>query len=476
MNKSIKSKVLNGVLWGSSEKFIAQLVNFSLMLYLSYRLTPSDFALIGLVNIFIIFADTLSTTGVSSFLIHKGNDSKNNYFPPAFFLSLTTSGFIVLVILLCNSLIASYFGDESLLTIIPFMLTSVILNSVSSVYRSEILIKLGFSFVSKVAILSNVFSAIIGFLLAYYGVGYWALASLPVIRSVIVFICFSTSSELQFKIDTNIEKIKEIYSFGYKVLLSGVIVIISNGLVVLVGSRVLNSEEVGLYSLALSYVTFFSSTIGLLIQKITYPLLSNLKKEKNLYDFSLEKVIFFTSLISLPCMVGIAAISEDFVYVFLDDKWKAMFSIMIFLSFSKAFWPITAVNTNIYNSLGFPSLTLYNDLFKLILTFFVVLLFIDSGLFKVSLWQFLISILFFLFSAFLSGKVSRFGIKRQLKIILPSVISSVVMFLVVFCIDLDNMYVQLFSKIIVGGFLYSILMFFPVRRVMRQGYKDDCFI
>ncbi|WP_175402219.1 oligosaccharide flippase family protein, partial [Vibrio parahaemolyticus] len=142
MNKSIKSKVLNGVLWGSSEKFIAQLVNFSLMLYLSYRLTPSDFALIGLVNIFIIFADTLSTTGVSSFLIHKGNDSKNNYFPPAFFLSLTTSGFIVLVILLCNSLIASYFGDESLLTIIPFMLTSVILNSVSSVYRSEILIKL----------------------------------------------------------------------------------------------------------------------------------------------------------------------------------------------------------------------------------------------------------------------------------------------------------------------------------------------
>ncbi|MDK9773426.1 oligosaccharide flippase family protein [Vibrio sp. B181a] len=465
----MKSKILSGILWGGSEKFIAQLVNFSLMLYLSYRLLPSDFALIGLVNIFIIFSDTLATTGVSSFLIHKGSESKGRYFPSAFFLSVSSAVLITTIILMFNGVIARYYNQETLSLVIPFMLISVVLNSISSIYRADILIKLGFSLISKVAIISNISSAIIGFSLAFKGAGYWALASLPVVKAVIAFLLLSKGSELKLKMKFDVGEFKEIYSFGYKVLLSGIIVIVSNGLVVLIGSRVLSVEEVGFYSLALSYVTFFSSTIGLLIQKITYPILSNIKKEKRLYEESLNRIIFFTSLISLPCMIGIASISKDFIYLFLGEKWAPMCMIIFFLSLSKALWPVVAINSNIYNSLGFPSLTLINELFKLFVTVFVVVVFIREGVTKVSMLQAFVSVFLFLFSAFLSGKVSSFGVLKQVKIIIPSLFSSFIMFSLIYFVEFENLYLQMALKIIFGVFVYSTLMYFPVRKMLIKG-------
>ena len=87
-------------------------------------LPASDFGLIALLNVFIIIADTLSTTGIQSALIQNNEKNIKNYstaFITTFFISIS----LYLLFYFSSSSLALYFSRLELSKIIPYIFLSL---------------------------------------------------------------------------------------------------------------------------------------------------------------------------------------------------------------------------------------------------------------------------------------------------------------------------------------------------------------
>ena len=79
MSDSIKKKALNGVVWSSLERFSVQIIQFIIGISLARVLPPSDFGIIGMLNIFFALSQSIIDSGFSNALIQKKDRTQIDY-------------------------------------------------------------------------------------------------------------------------------------------------------------------------------------------------------------------------------------------------------------------------------------------------------------------------------------------------------------------------------------------------------------
>ncbi|MDE1507157.1 oligosaccharide flippase family protein [Ligilactobacillus salivarius] len=67
----MKNKVFTGFFWKFNEQISSQLVTFIISIILARLLTPKDYGIVALINVFISIADVFVTSGFGAALIQK---------------------------------------------------------------------------------------------------------------------------------------------------------------------------------------------------------------------------------------------------------------------------------------------------------------------------------------------------------------------------------------------------------------------
>jgi O-antigen/teichoic acid export membrane protein len=142
---------------------------------------------------------------------------------------------------------------------------------------------------------------------------------------------------------------------------------------------------------------------------VTYPVLTSVKDEnerlKNIYN----QLISITLLASMPIVIGFAAVSEEFVLLFLGEDWEAAIPILTALCFARAITPLSAINMNILNAIGRSDLFLKVDLIKLPITLLGLFLGLPYGVQGVAFAMVCTSCIAFFINAYFPGKIFGFG-------------------------------------------------------------------
>ena len=163
-----------------------------------------------------------------------------------------------------------------------------------------------------------------------------------------------------------------------------------------------------------------------------------------------------TAFIVLPCMVGLVVIAEPFVKVFLTDKWLPSVYIIQWLALSRMIIPLGAINANLLNAIGRSDLYLKIDLIKFPLTIAGLFISAPFGLEYMVMSNFAVSVCYFFINAYYPGKLFGYGAFKQLKDMFTVIISTILMYLSVNYIQVDNGMLDIFIKIFLGGIVYTI--------------------
>lgn len=109
-------------------------------------------------------------------------------------------------------------------------------------------------------------------------------------------------------------------------------------------------------------------------------------------------------------------------------------------------------------------LYLKTDLCKLPMTLTTLFIAIPYGILGVSISQLFNVFVSFFINAYYSGKLFGFGVVEQLKQMYPIMLASFLMYLSIIFIEIDNLGMQMFIKVVVGVVVYfSLCWIFKVK-------------
>ena len=185
-------------------------------------LMPDDYGVIGILLVFISFSTLFIDGGLTTALIQKSNRTEKD-FNTAFTYNIVTSIFLYLFLYVVAPRIANFYGNLGITSLIRVLSLSLIIAAFSSVQNTKLQIDLDFKSLSIISVSSGVVSGLVGVLMAYYGFGVWALVFQQVTNSLIKTITLNIVCKWKARFFFCQETFKELFSFGYKLVLTNCI-------------------------------------------------------------------------------------------------------------------------------------------------------------------------------------------------------------------------------------------------------------
>lgn len=414
MAESLKQQTAKGFLWSGLERYSVYFVRFLLGIILARMLTPSDYGLVGMITIFLAISQSIVDSGFSSALIQK-KDKTEIDFSTAFYFNIFIGFLLYIVLFFISPNIADFYDEPQLVSITRIIGINVFLASLAIVQRAKLTIKIDFRTQAKVNIISVVISGIIGIIMAQNGYGVWSLVIQSVSRrflqTVLLWIFANWRPSKQFSYTS----FKQLFSFGSRILGAGLLNTIFDNLYLLVIGKVFSTENLGFYTRAKQFSDLPSINFTTIFHRVSYPTLCKVySNAPDKLNESFRKFVKIAGLVTFPVMIGLIILAKPIIIVTLTEKWLQSVEFLQIICLAVIWYPISAINMNIFSVIGNSKIVLKLTIIKKIITVIILTITIPLGI-KALLWgQVIMAIINYIITISQSSKYSKYTFKEQI--------------------------------------------------------------
>lgn len=428
MSDTLKQKATKGVLWSALERFSVQGVQFILMIFMARLLTPNDYGLIGMLSIFLAVAQSLIDSGFSQALIRKQNRTEVDN-STVFYFNIVASIILYLILFIIAPIVANFYDKPELCTIMRVLCLTIIINSFSVVQNAILIAKIDFKSLAKISLTTVVISGIIALVLAYYDYGVWALVSHSLISTTLNCALLWILSKWRPLKSYSWKSFKELFSFGSKLLASGLIDTVYRNIYPLVIGKVFSATELGYFTRAQHFSEFPSSNVTGILQRVTYPILCNIQNDDNRLRDAYRRFLKLSAFVVFPLMTGLAAVSHPFIELIIGSKWLFSAVLLQIICFNMMWYPIHAINLNLLQVKGRSDLFLRLEIIKKAIGIIILIITVPLGIKAMCYGGIISSILCLFVNTYYTGKIIKVGFMTQICDLFPTLVLSISMFL-----------------------------------------------
>ena len=455
MTDSLRHKALRGTVWSFAERFTAQGIHFLVMIVIARLLSPKEFGLIGMLTIFFAVAQSLIDSGFSQALIRKQNrtDTDKN---TVFYFNIVISVILYLFFFLISPWVASFYQEPNLSEIMRVICLVVVIDSFAVVQRANYVVAIDFKTQTKATLIAAVISGIIGIYLAYQGFGVWALVFQRISNSIVTVAVLWSFSKWYPKFIYSWNSFKELFGFGSKLMISGLLDTLYRNIYQLVIGKAFSAESLGYYTNAHRFSDFPSSNLATVLQRVTYPILCTIQDDDERLALIYRKFLKLSAFVIFPLMCGLASVSYPLIDLVLGSTWHYTAILIIPLCFQMMWYPIHSINLNLLQVKGRSDLFLRLEIIKKLIGVTILFCCLPFGLLVMCYSGIFSSILCLVINTYYTGKLINVGFFMQMKDISATLFLSLTMFGLVFCgiSVFKSDIIKLLVGIIGGGFFY----------------------
>lgn len=418
MSESLRSQSLSGMKWSAVERFAVQGIQFVIGLILARLLTPSDYGIIGMLAIFMAISQTIIDSGFSKALIQK-QDRTEIDFSTAFFFNIVVGLICYLILFFASPYIASFFNEPILKDVLRVLAINLFLNSLAVVPVAKLSINVDFKTQSKASIISTILSGALGIILAYKGIGVWALVAQSVSHSFInvILLWYLLKWKPQWKYSW--ESFKKLFGYGGNVLVAGVISTIYANINTLVIGKFYTPKDLGFFTRGQQFPSLLSTNFTAIVQRVTFPILSKIQDDDNRLASVYRDYIKISSLGIFFLLIFLSSIAEPLITFLLTDKWiDAVIYLQVFC-YALMFDHICAINLNLLYVKGKTNLVLRLEVIKKSVAFIILISSIPFGVFAICLSQVIYTQIAVYINTYYTGKLFNLGYFKQLRDYIP---------------------------------------------------------
>lgn len=460
MEESIRKKALSSAIWKYAERLIAQAVTLIVSIILARLLDPDDFSVVSIVTIFFAFASVLISGGLNTALVQKKDADRLDY-STVFFESLTVSLLAYLLLFLLAPAISQAYQKPVLVPVVRVMSLALPINAVKSIVCAFISSRLQFRKFFLATIVGTVISAAVGILMALKGFGVWALVAQYMVNAVIDTILLIVSTGVIVSFRFSVVRLKELFGYGSKILLSSLINELYNELCPLVIGLKFSTLDLSFYSKGKSFPSFLSSTTTDTLSAVLFPVLSKYQDDKQRLLGLTRRFIQLTSFCVFPMMLGLFVVSDSFVRVVLTEKWLPITPYIRIFCVSTMFTMLATGNCETIKAMGRSDVYLIIEVIKKVLYFICVglaVIFRTTPI-AVAFSSIACTGIALIVNAIPNRKLIGYRFTSQIMDILPNLLSSILMAVLVSFIGLLRIHTLLLLVIqIASGILLYIMI------------------
>lgn len=455
---SLKNKTIKGTMWSAVENVTRLGVTFVVSIILARLLSPEEYGLIGILTIFIALFNAMVDSGFTSALIRK-QDATDTDYSTVFYINLVLSLFLATVLFLCAQPIAIFFERPELIALTKVMSCVVVINALAIVQRAHTTKAIDFKIQTKITFISSVGSGAIGIAMAYMGYGVWALVGQQISNQLLTTILFWIYNKWMPKFIFSWASFKEMWGFGYKLLISRLIDTGWNEVYQVVIGKCYSPATLGLFTRAKHFSNIFSSNLTSVVHRVSYPVLSSIQDDRERLKLAYKRVIKTTMLPTFVLMLGMAACAESMIQVLIGEQWMACVPLLQILCLNEMLYPIHALNLNMLQVQGRSDLFLRLEILKKAIAVGPLILGVFINIYWMLGSSVITGFIAYYLNAYYSGSFLNYSIKEQLKDILPSFGVAIAMAVPVFAMSFIPMspYIMLPLQIIVGAIITIVI-------------------
>ena len=417
--QGLKDKTVKGVAWSGIDNVAQFGVSFVVSIVLARLLSPDDYGLLGLIAIFTSVCSALIGGGFSLALIRKKFATEDDY-STAFVVNLGMSILLYVLLFFCAPLIASFFGRDELLHLVRVSSLGLVIGALGMVQRTRLTKRIDFKSQTKITIVSSIVSGTVGILMALLGFGVWALVfqslTSQAINTLLLWFFNKWFPGLKFSVSS----FKELFGFGWKMMVSVLIDTVWKELYQVVVGKFYNPATLGQYTRAKQFSTLFSSNLTAVIQRVTYPVLSDIQDDKTRMVSAYRRIIKVTMFVTAVCMFSLGAVSEPLLYCLIGPKWHEAATYLPLICVTGSLYPLHAINLNMLQVQGRSDLFLKLEIIKKSIAVGPLLIGAFVGIIPMLYSSIVVSVICYFLNSYYTGRDLGYSSWQQIMDVAPS--------------------------------------------------------
>lgn len=465
---NLKQKTKKRLYWSAASNFANQGMRFVFGLILARLLSPDAYGVIGMLTVFLCIVQVFIDCGFSQALIAKQDRTQTDFSTEFFFnIGIGLIGYCLLFI--SAPFIAEFYNMPLLTSVLRVVGLGVIINSLCVVQSAQFAIRLDFKTPAKLAVITNIFSGVVGIFLAYCGYGVWALVFQQIagnfLNGILLWILAGWRPTLEFSRDS----FRYLWSYGSKILASSLIQQVYDNLYPLVIGKFFSARQLGLYSRAQGFATLPSSNISGILGNVSFPILSKINNDSLRLMRIYRQMIETAAFIIFPLMLGLFAIADPLVKVLLNQQWYDCIIILQLLCCALLWQPISAINLSILKVIGRTDIILKLEIIKRIAGIFSIVCSIPFGIIGMCIGYMILYMFCFILNTIYISKITNTPIRLYFIDIMPPLLASIAMCIIVLSIIsfVESNVLAIIVGITIGILCYYLFSLFFLKEQLK---------
>ena len=451
----MKGNVLTNLVWRFAERSGAQLVAFIVSIVLARMLSPEIYGVIALITVFTTILQVFVDSGLGNALIQK-KDADDLDFSTVFYVNFVFCGALYVLLFLCAPLIAGFYNDLSLTSLIRVLGITIIVSGVKNIQQAYVSKNMLFKKFFFSTLGGTIIAAFVGIAMAVLGYGVWALVAQQVINVTIDTVILWITVRWRPRREFSIKRVKVLFSYGWKLLLSSLLAIGYNNATQLIIGKKYSSADLAYYNRGQQFPQLIVANINSSIDSVLFPAMASVQDNCQNVKQMTRKSIKVSIYIMAPLMMGLAFTADSVVKLVLTDKWLDCVPYLRIFCISYMFWPIHTANLNAIKAMGRSDLFLKLEIIKKCVGIVLLMITMWFGTMAMAYSLLVSSVCSQIINSWPNRRLLNYGYIEQLKDILPSIFLSVVMGIMVWCVSLIGLptLFTLIIQVILGIIIY----------------------
>ena len=453
-----RETVFTNLVWRLGERFGAKLVQFVVYLVLAKLLTPELFGDVALVAVFIEILQLFIESGLGNALIQK-KDADDLDFSTVFYFNTVVCVLLFLLLFFTAPLISLFYEKPYLTPVIKFMSLVLLASGMKNVQQAYVSRNMLFKRFFLATLAGTVIAAVVGIVMAYNGLGLWALAAQNLVNITIDTTILWITVKWRPKKCFSFERLKQLYSFGWKLFASSMMEVIYLKLRNLIIGKRYSSESLAYYNNGEYFPQFISSILNSSIDSVLLPSMSKEQDSRENVKNMTRRAIKIGTFLMMPFMAGIIVCADPVIRLFFNENWIPCIPYLRILCIAYAFMPIHTANLNAIKAIGKSDIYLKLEIIKKFVDFasIITTMFISV---KAMVYGMLVaSVISQVINAWPNKKLLGYSYPEQVVDMVPQIIASVIMGVIVYLVKYTGLegILLLFVQIPVGVIAYIII-------------------
>ncbi len=453
-----KKKTVNGFIWRFAEKWGAQAIVFVVSIILARKLEPEAFGTVALATVFISILGVFVDSGLGNALIQKKNADDLD-FSSMFYFNVVMCLALYAIMFFAAPLIARFYGNEELTALIRVASLSLVVSGVKNVQHAYVSRHMLFKRFFFASLGGTIIAAAIGIAMAFMGYGPWAIVIQNLVDATLDTVILWFTVKWRPKKMFSFLRLKGLFSYGWKLLVSGLIDTVYNKLRTLIIGKRYSEEDLAFYHKGENFPSLFVTNINTAIDSVLLPTMSKAQDDRSVVRQMTRRSIKTSTYILMPIMMGLAVCAEPIIRILFTEKWLPCVFFLRIFCFSYAFWPIHTANLNAIKAVGRSDIFLKLEIIKKTVNIAAIVATMFISVKAMALSVIFTSISGQIINSWPNKKLLGYSYLSQVKDMLPSILLSCFMGAVVWCVTLlpiTNDWLMLAIQVPLGVLIYVL--------------------